>query len=154
MSQNFYQFSYITFRVGKAEYSAKCNKVISIIETNDIPLRNDYTLDTWINLPGQHLYSTVIDLHHFFSEAGENNVDTSRMIIVEIDREKVAFIVDQVIDFFYIEESDPKPLNVKSVTALGDAVIQTATLGDNPIRIIDFEQIMRETQNSAHKTIH
>ena len=148
LTENLYRFSYITFRVGNEEYSAKSNRVTSVISLNDTTIRNGYTFDTKINLTGEQLYSKVIDLHSTLKlDARDNANDSSRMIIVDIDEVKVGFVVDQVIDFFYIDENDSKPLDLQSVTTIGDAVIRNVIFNDMPIRIIDFEQILHEKQN-------
>ena len=145
--------TYITFKVGGEEYAAESNKVVSIISLQDLMNEKGHTIETRINYIYQDPAPDFIDLHDSLSVKKNDEGMESNIIITEINKEKVAFLVDEIDDFFYTSEQDERPFVLKSVKTKGEAVIRNVKYKDRLIQILDFEQLLKEKKNRPFRTI-
>jgi len=150
---------YLFFRIGKESYGVGIRHVIEIIELQNIstvPDMPDYVKGV-INLRGKVI--PIVDLRLRF-DMDEREYDNRTCIIVtEVDRLLVGFLVDTVEEVLEIPEKDTEPPpKFKSVSG-GDRYISGMGKSGEAIKIlIDVEKLVRDenlvtaTTDSAEKS--
>jgi purine-binding chemotaxis protein CheW len=150
---------YLFFRIGKESYGVGIRHVIEIIELQNIstvPDMPDYVKGV-INLRGKVI--PIVDLRLRF-DMDEREYDNRTCIIVtEVDRLLVGFLVDTVEEVLEIPEKDIEPPpKFKSVSG-GDRYISGMGKSGEAIKIlIDVEKLVRDenlvtaTTDSAEKS--
>lgn len=101
----------VIFRLGPEEYGVEILETQEIIEKRDltrVPNAPEF-VDGIINLRGEIL--PIIDLKKRFDLEVEREIEEQRVVVVEVDGNKVGMIVDEVKEVLNIskEQVDPPP---------------------------------------------
>ncbi len=143
------QLQLVTFGVANEEFAVD---ILSVKEINRMmPLtrvpQSPPEVEGVINLRGQII--PVLDLRKRFGfPAGERN-DLSRIVVVEVHRRVIGFIVDRVHEVLRIDESivEPAPPMVCSVRA--DFIAGVGKLQDRLIILLDLARLFDASQVGA-----
>ncbi len=131
----------LVFRLGETRYGVNVAKVREAIRPTELTL-----------IPGSHpsvvgafklrdTVTTLIDLHLYFDLKGEPSpYESRRIIVMEFNHIRVAFLVDSVEQIYRLSWETVSP--VPPVGATNTPVTSICTIRDNMVLMIDFERIV------------
>lgn len=132
----------VSFNIGKEEFALdilKVNEIIRTISLTKVP-NSPYYVEGIINLRGKVI--TVIDLRTRLGIERIAHTDKTRIIVVEINKTTVGFIVDNVNEVLRISEqiTEDLPSLVKDVDLKW--IKSIAKLEDRLFMVLDLESII------------
>ena len=134
----------VIFRIGKEEFGAEISSVLEIsrvLEITHLPQAPGF-IEGVVNLRGKVV--AVVDLHRQFGLASpEARPKTARIIVVEIQKETIGFLVDEVPEVLRIPETqlEPTPELIQS-RIKKDYIKGVGKLGSRLVILLDLNQIL------------
>jgi purine-binding chemotaxis protein CheW len=148
-----HEIQVVGFYIGEDEYALYINKVLEIHPMTDIrkvPKAPQF-VEGVINVRGQIV--PIIDLRKRFDMAPNENRQTAKILIVELDKNLVGMIVDNVSEVmrFYVDEIEKTPPMFSS--NIDSQYIQgVANLNDKLIILLDIEKLLSFEEQSVLKS--
>jgi purine-binding chemotaxis protein CheW len=136
---------YLFFRIGKESYGIGIRHIIEIIELQKIsavPDMPDYVKGV-INLRGKVI--PIVDLRLRFTMQERDYDDRTCIVVTEIDRVLIGFIVDTVEEVMEISEGNIEPPpRFKSASGKDRYISGLGKAGEAVKILLDVEKIMRD----------
>lgn len=141
---------YLFFRIGKESYGIGIRFIIEIIELqriSEVPEMPAYVKGV-INLRGKVI--PIVDLRLRFDLEERTYDDRTCIVVTEIDRVLIGFIVDTVEEVMEIPEDkiEPPP-RFKSVSAKERYISGMGKVGDSVKILIDVEKVVQDQETFA-----
>lgn len=102
----------VVFTIGAEEYGIEVNQVqeiIKLLPITRVPKSPDF-IEGVINLRGNVI--PVVNVHHRLGLEKRENTEKTRIVVVEVQRNSVGLIVDQVLEVLYLSQSAFEPPTV------------------------------------------
>jgi purine-binding chemotaxis protein CheW len=141
----------VVFRIGNENYGLDIGQVLEIIrETTPttIPLAPSYVKGV-IDLRGDIV--TVLELHGSLGIAERKVTNDARIIVLEVDQQKVGIMVDAVIEVACLTDDAIQP-PPKAAGALSEFVEGIARTGDEMTVLISLSRLLKKLEFQSRET--
>ena len=137
----------VTFNIGEEEFGVdilNVKEINRIVEVTKVPGAPEF-VEGIINLRGKVI--PIIDLRRKFRILNRENDKNTRIIVVELNKQVVGFIVDRVSEVLRINSSicEPPPDIVSNINA--DYITAVGKLEDRLLILLDLEKVLSESEN-------
>ena len=137
----------VTFHIGEEEFAVDILNVQEInrmVEVTKVPSAPDF-VEGIINLRGKVI--PIIDLRKKFGIQTRVTDKNTRIIVVELSKKVIGFIVDSVSEVLRINSSicEPPPNIVSNIHA--DYITSVGKLEDRLLILLDLEKVISESEN-------
>lgn len=132
----------VVFTIGTEEYGIEVNQVqeiIKLLPITRVPRSPDF-IEGAINLRGNVI--PVVNVHHRLGLEKRENTEKTRIIVVEVQRNSVGLIVDQVLEVLYLSQSAFEPPTVAGNLTNVAFIKGIGKLNGRLILLLDLEALL------------
>lgn len=133
---------YVNFQVGSEYYAVSINNVIEIVKVPRIsflPSSGVYFMGL-MNLRGNII--PVVDTHKLFGINPLPENDAARIIIIEVGRSNLGFLVDSVSQVIELDESDIDQPMVTLEVERTEYITGEATIDGKLVAVLDIDKLV------------
>lgn len=139
------QLQLVTFEVGSEEYAVDILSVQEInrmLDLTRVP-QSPPEVEGVINLRGKII--PVVDLRRRFAMPPVERTDSNRIVVVEVNRRVLGFIVDRVHEVLRIDDSIVEPAPAMACSVDSEFISGVGKLEDRLIILLDLEKLFSST---------
>lgn len=143
----------VVFRLASEEYGVdiqQVREIIKVIDITRVPMAPDF-IEGVINLRGQ--ITPVMDLRKRLDLPELERGEETRIIVVELEKNVVGMIVDEVEEVQRLHERDIDPTPTISMEVGAEFINGVGKLGDRLLILLDLHKILSKKEEKELEKI-